>query len=87
MQLTLPATSIFGKENGEERPLQAYARYLVAQNIDPSELVTRMKFDTKSESPKLFFKPVRWLTDDERPGIIEQGQSEPAIRAITMTVA
>lgn len=87
MQLTLPATSIFGKENGDERPLQAYARYLVAQNIDPSELVTRMKFDTKSESPKLFFKPVRWLTDDERPGIVEQSQSDPAIRAITMTVA
>jgi len=87
MQLTLPAKSVFGEENGEERPLQAYARYLVAQNVDPSELVTRMKFDTKSESPKLFFKPVRWLTDDERPGIIEQSKSDAAIRAITMTVA
>ena len=87
MQLTLPATSVFGKENGDERPLQAYARYLVAQNIDPSELVTRMRFDTKSESPKLYFKPVRWLTDDERPGIVDQGKSDAAIRAITMTVA
>ena len=87
LQLTLPATSIFGKENGDERPLQAYARYLVAQNIDPSEVVTRMKFDTKSESPKLVFKPMRWLTDDERPGVVAQSKSEPAIRAITMTVA
>ena len=87
MQLALPATSIFGKEDGENRPLQAYARWLAAQNIDPSEVVTRMKFDTKSESPKLFFKAMRWLTDDEYPTIKEQGQSDDAIKAITMSVA
>jgi hypothetical protein len=65
MQLSLPATSIFGKEDGDNRPLQAYARWLVAQGVDPSTVVTRMKFDTASESPKLFFKAMRWLTDDE----------------------
>lgn len=87
LQLTLPATSIFGKEDGENRPLQAYARWLTAQNVDPSEVVTRMKFDTKSESPKLFFKPMRWLTDDEFPTVKEKGESAEAISAITMTVA
>jgi hypothetical protein len=87
MQITLPATSIFGKEDGENRPLQAYARYLAAQNIDPSEVITRMKFDTKSESPKLFFKAMRWLTDDEFPIIQQQGKTDAAIKAITMTVA
>ena len=51
MQLSLPATSIFGKEDGDNRPLQAYARWLVAQGVDPSTVVTRMKFDTASESP------------------------------------
>lgn len=87
LQLTLPPTSIFGKEDGENRPLQAYARWLTAQNVDPSEVVTRMKFDTKSESPKLFFKPMRWLTDDEFPVVKKQGESDDAIKAITMTVA
>lgn len=87
LQLALPATSIFGKEDGENRPLQAYARWLAAQNIDPSEVVTRMKFDTKSESPKLFFKTMRWLTDDEYPIIKDQGGSDDAIKAITMSVA
>jgi hypothetical protein len=28
LQLTLPAKSIFGKEEGDNRPLQAYARFL-----------------------------------------------------------
>lgn len=87
LQLTLPATSIFGKEDGENRPLQAYARWLAAQNVDPSEVVTRMKFDQKSESPKLFFKAMRWLTDDEFPNIKEKGESPDAKKAITMTVA
>ena len=87
MQLQLPATSIFGKEEGDNRPLQAYARYLAAQGVSPETLVTRMKFDTKSEAPKLHFKPMRWLSEDEYASAAEQGQSEDAKRAITMTVA
>jgi len=87
MQLQVPATSIFGKEEGENRPLQAYARFLAAQGVSPETLVTRMKFDTKSEAPKLYFKPMRWLTEDEYATAVEHGQSADAKRAITMTVA
>ena len=88
MQLTLAATSIFGKEEGDDkRPLQAYARYLAAQNISPEMVVTRLKFDTKAAVPKLFFQPARWLDDIEYAAAIEKGQSEDAKRAVTMTVA
>ena len=87
MQLQLPATSIFGKAEGENHPLQSYARFLAAQGVSPDTVVTRMKFDTKAESPKLFFKPMRWLTEDEYADAQDQGRSEDAKRAITMTVA
>lgn len=89
MQLTLPATSVFGKEEGDKRPLQAYARYLAVQNppVNPEQIVTEMRFDTKAESPKLHFKPVRWLTDDEYEIIKEQAESADAQRAVVMTVA
>jgi hypothetical protein len=87
MQLTLAATSIFGKEDGDKRPLQAYARYLAAQNISPETLVTRLKFDTKAAVPKLFFQPVRWLDDTEFATITDKGQSDEAKKAITMTVS
>jgi len=89
LQLTLPATSIFGKEEGDKRPLQAYARFLAAQTppVNPEQIVTRMKFDTKAEAPKLFFAPVRWLTDDEYPTAVAQGDSEEAKKAVTLTVA
>jgi len=89
LQLTLPATSIFGKEDGDKRPLQAYARFIAAQNppVNPEQIVTRMKFDTKAESPKLFFQPVRWLTDDEYPAVVAQSESDDAKKAVTLTVA
>ena len=86
-QLALPATSLFGKEVGEDRPLQAYARWLVAQGVDPSTVVTRMKFDTKAEAPKLYFKAMRWLTDEEYAEATKQGESDAAVRAVVMNVA
>jgi len=89
LQLTLPATSVFGKEEGNKRPLQAFVRYLAVQNppINPEQIVTRMKFDTKVESPKLVFAPIRWLTDDEYAVVKTQGESDEAKRAVVMTVA
>ena len=87
MQLTVPAASLFGKADGDNRPLQEYARFLVAQNVGPDMVVTRMKFDTKAESPKLFFKPMRWLDDDEYETVQEKASSDDATKAVTMTVA
>jgi|688.fasta_scaffold39284_3 hypothetical protein len=89
LQLTLPATSVFGKEEGDKRPLQAFVRYLAVQNppINPEQIVTRMKFDTKAESPKLFFQPMRWLTEDEYATVKTQADSEDAKLAVVMTVA
>lgn len=89
LQLTLPATSIFGKEDGDKRPLQAYVRHLTLASppVDVEKIVTRMKFDMKSESPKLVFAPKRWLTEDEYEITKDQGASEEAQRAVVMTVA
>jgi len=89
LQLTLAATSIFGKEDGDKRPLQAYARFLASQNppVNPEAVVTRMRFDTKAEAPKLFFQPMRWLSDDEYETVMEQATSKDAIRAVSSTVA
>ena len=89
LQVTLPATSIFGKEDGDKRPLQAYARYMAAQTppVNLDAIVTRMKFDTKAESPKLIFAPVRWLTDDEYLVAQDQSKSKDAEKAVSVTPA
>ncbi len=87
MQVSLAATSIFGKPEGENHPLQSFTRTLLAQGVDPAKLVTQMRFDTKAPVPKLFFKPVRWLSEEEYAGCAVKGASPEAISAIMMTVS
>lgn len=89
MKMSIPAKSLFGKEEGGNYPLQAYARYLAAQNVEANMVITRMKFDTTGDSshPKLFFKAMRWLESDEYETAAKQGSTKEAIDAITMTVS
>jgi hypothetical protein len=85
--LTLPATSIFGKGEEGKLPLQAYATHLANFGCPITAVVTEMRFDIKSPTPKLTFKPVRPLTDDEDETAQRQGQTADAKAAITLTVA
>lgn len=89
LQVTLPATSIFGKGEGDKLPLQAYARWAAVQTppVNLDMVVTRMKFDTTAESPKLVFSPQRWLTADEYDTVKEKATSTEAQRAVLMTPA
>ena len=89
LQLTLPATSIFGKEEGDKRPLQAYVKHLALASppVDIEKIVTQMKFDTKAEAPKLLFAPVRWLTNIEYELAKAKGNTQEAMDAVRMTVA
>lgn len=87
MQLSLPAQSLFGKEEGDNRPLQAYARFLKGNKAAVEQFITRLKFDTNVSNPKLFFKAMRWLDDEEYAIAKEKGASEEAERAVVMTVA
>jgi hypothetical protein len=86
-QLSLPATSIFGKgEAGEKLPLQAYAQAIVGMRMPIGAVVTEMRFDTSSATPKLIFKPIRPLNESEYQLCKEKGESIEATRAVTMTV-
>ena len=86
-QLVLPSTSIFGDGEKGKMPLQAYARYLKKEDAPMSGIVTEMKFDTSVSTPKLFFKPVRPVTEEEWEVISRLKESKEANDAITMTVA
>lgn len=86
-QLTLPATSIFGDAEGGKMPLQAYGRYLKAHNAHAISVVTEMRFDTASPTPKLTFKPVRALNADELRAAVEMKDAPETIKAITLNVS
>jgi hypothetical protein len=87
MQLTLPATSIFGEGKVGKWPLQAYAKILGAKGVPVTAVVTEMRFDTESATPRIMFKAVGFLNSAQHEISIRQGASEAAKRAITMTVA
>lgn len=87
LQLTLPATSIFGEGSKEAgATLQGYYKAMAARSIDPAALITRAQFDTDKEAPTLGFTATGWLTEEQYALAVKQGQSEAAKRAITMTV-
>ena len=86
-QLVLPPTSVFGDGEKGKHPLQAYARHLKSHDTPITGVVTEMRFDTASPTPKLVFKPVRPVTEDEFNRIQELKDSPEAIAAITLTVA
>ena len=86
-QLVLPPTSVFGDGEKGKLPLQAYARHLKNHGTPITGVVTEMRFDTASPTPKLVFKPVRPVTEDEFNKIQELKDSPAAVQAITLTVA
>ena len=86
-QLTLPAQSIFGNVENGKMPLQAYAKFLGGHGLPITAVVTEMRFDTASATPKLTFKAVRPLEADEMATCQEKGQSAEAKAAIASTPA
>jgi hypothetical protein len=86
-QLQLPATSIFGEAKDGKMGMQAYAKYLRAHKTPSIAVVTHMYFDENSDTPKLFFKPSRPLTEEELQQAVSMKDSDDAIKAITLTVS
>jgi hypothetical protein len=86
-QLTLPAQSIFGAAESGKMPLQAYAKFLGSHGLPVTAVVTEMRFDTASATPRLTFKAVRPLEAGELATAQDQGRSPEAKTAIASTVA
>ena len=75
LQLTLPASSIFGAGEPGKWPLQTYAKMIGSKGVPITAVVTEMRFDTDSATPKLAFKPMRVLDAEEHAVAIQQGQT------------
>ena len=85
-QLSLPGQSIFGTGDNGKMPLQQYAKFLGGHGIPVTAVVTEMRFDTASATPKLTFRAVRPLSVEELAQSKEQGESADALNAVTQTV-
>ena len=85
--LTLAATSLFGKGENGKMPLFQYAKLLGAHGMNITDVVTEMRFDTDSATPKLIFRAVRPLEIAELEAVKEHGQTLEAKEAITVSYA
>ena len=86
MQLVLPATSCFGKEDNGRWPFRPYIQKLADNNVSASRLITKMAFDTKSPTPKLLFSPVSAVDAGDLEVLARQAKSNAAEQAIKLTV-
>jgi len=82
-QLNLPSQSIFGGAEQGKMPLQTYVKLLASNNVPITAVVTEMRFDTSSSTPKLTFRAIRPLTQAEMAQAKEQGESEAAVQAVS----
>ena len=87
-ELALPSKSIFGRsEQLDKMPFQQYARYVGSQGRNLNTLVTEMRFDTDSDTPKLVFKPIRYLSRDEWVEAKKQAERPEARNALKIIVS
>lgn len=86
MQLVLPATSCFGKEDGGKWPFRPYIQKLADNEISAGRVITKMQFDTKSPVPKLLFSPVGVVPESDLDTIKRQRESSAAENAIKLSV-
>ena len=86
MQLVLPATSAFGKEDNGRWPFRPYIQHLASHNVSAGRVITRMAFDTKSPTPKVVFSPAGKVPDDDLLTIAAQAKSPAAEAAVKMNV-
>ena len=86
-QLTLPSRSIFSESEGDYLAFPQYVKLIIANGRSLEAMITELSFDTDSATPKLTFKPVKVLEKADALAAIEQGKTDFAIKAITMTVS
>jgi hypothetical protein len=86
MQLVIPATSAFGKEDNGRWPFKAYINMLAQNNVSAGRVVTKMQFDTKTKYAKVLFSAAAAVDESDYEVIKAQGKSAVAENAVRLTV-
>jgi len=86
MQLVLPATSVFGKEDNGRYPFRAYIQMLAGNNISAGRVITKMQFDTKATAPKLLFSLAGVVPPEDVVKVKDQADSAEAVAAVDFKI-
>ena len=83
-QIQLPATSLFGPAGSGWMSMQNYARHLNEYNTSAITVVTRMGFEKDVYIPRLRFRPMRVLDEEELNKVAELELHPDTLQAITL---
>ena len=86
MQLVLPATSAFGKEENGKYPFRPYVQMLANHGVSAGRVITKMQFDTKSPVPRVLFTPESAINTSDVDVLNAQSKRPAAELAIKLTV-
>lgn len=77
-KLDAKSMSIFGEGEAAQNKftLNEYAKKFSTRGLDPAHFVTRLSFDPNSSVPKLYFSPLRSISEDEASWVMNLVQSE-----------
>jgi hypothetical protein len=84
-QLQLASKSIFGKGDLTHMPFEQYVKYVGSQGYNLNTLTTEMRFDPDSDTAKLFFKPLKFLSKEQWEVAKRQGETPAAKKAVEFT--
>lgn len=76
---------MFGDDK-KKMGLQTYARFLNSQTAPLASVITEIRFDTDSSTPKLLFKPLRPVTQDELKITLDLQKDPEVLKLVTMSV-
>jgi hypothetical protein len=81
------AMTIFGEGVPAQNKftLNEYAKKFSTRGLDPAHFVTRLSFDPDSSVPKLYFSPLRVITEDEAPWVMDLVNSEDVKAGVMIT--
>lgn len=82
-QISIPGGSLFSTNDGNVYGFEGYKKFLLANGEALDTVVTRIIYDTESDTAKVGFKAVRHLTEIEA-GLLDAAQDDPATERYTM---
>ncbi len=85
-QLALPSKSYFGRsDDNKAMPFEQYAKYVATQGYNINQIVTEMRMDDDSDTAKVTFRPISFLSKEEWELAKRQGTTQEAKSAVVMT--
>jgi hypothetical protein len=86
-QLDGKALTIFGQGEPAQNKftLSEYGNKLKTRGLDPAHMVTKVSFDPQSSVPKLYFSPLRMITEEEAGWVQDLVNSEEVKSVVTIT--